>query len=291
VDTYPEGYVPRPHESLEVRRADVTAGYFQTMGMQIVAGRDFATNDNEGSLRVAIVDQTLANRYWPGDSPIGRRVRIWGNLFTVVGEVKNSKHAAMNELPEPMVYLSYFQEPDTETIVQVRTKGEPAALAPALTEAIQQIDRSLPVYDVRSMRETTQISSLFAVLASTFAGIFAIIALVLAATGIYGVVAYRTRLRTHEIGIRVALGASRGDVLRLILMQGVQLTIMGLALGLGLALGFTRLLGGMLYGVSATDPATVASVLAILGCIAVLACYLPAHRAMRVNPVAAIREQ
>jgi ABC-type antimicrobial peptide transport system permease subunit len=141
------------------------------------------------------------------------------------------------------------------------------------------------------MRETTQISSLFAVLASTFAAIFAIIALILAATGIYGVVAYRTQLRTHEIGIRVALGASRGDVLRLILMQGVQLTILGLALGLILALGLTRFLGGMLYGVSATDPATVASVLAILGCIAVLACYLPAHRAMRVNPVAAIREQ
>jgi ABC-type antimicrobial peptide transport system permease subunit len=190
-----------------------------------------------------------------------------------------------------MVYLSYFQEPDTETIVQVRTKGEPTALAPALTDAIQQIDRSLPVYDVRSMRETTQISSVFAVLASTFAAIFAIIALILAATGIYGVVAYRTQLRTHEIGIRVALGASRGDVLRLILMQGVQLTILGLALGLILALGLTRFLGGMLYGVSATDPATVASVLAILGCIAVLACYLPAHRAMRVNPVAAIREQ
>jgi ABC-type antimicrobial peptide transport system permease subunit len=222
---------------------------------------------------------------------MGRRLMIWGIPFTVVGEVKNSKHAAMNELPEPMVYLSYFQEPDSEAIVQVRTKGDPTALGPALTEAIQQIDRSLPVYDVRSMRETTQISSLFAVLASTFAGMFAMIALVLAATGIYGVVAYRTQLRTHEIGIRVALGASRGDVLRLVLMQGVQLTIMGLALGLVLALGLTRFLGGMLYGVSATDPASVVSVLVTLGAIAVMACYLPAQRATHVNPVAAIREQ
>jgi predicted permease len=291
VDTWPEGYAPRPHESLEVRRADVTAGYFQTMGMQIVAGRNFTQNDGETSPRVAIVDQTLANRYWPGQSPMGRRLMIWGIPFTVVGEVKNSKHAAMNELPEPMVYLSYFQEPDNEAIVQVRTKGDPTALGPALTEAIQQIDRSLPVYDVRSMRETTQISSLFAVLASTFAGMVAMIALVLAATGIYGVVAYRTQLRTHEIGIRVALGASRGDVLRLVLMQGVQLTIMGLALGLVLALGLTRFLGGMLYGVSATDPASVVSVLVTLGAIAVMACYLPAQRATHVNPVAAIREQ
>ena len=291
VDTWPEGYAPRPHESLEVRRADVTAGYFQTLGMEIVSGRDFTRDDTESAPRVAIVDQTLARRYWGADDPVGRRLNIFGSLFTVIGVVRNTKHQAMNEELEPMVYMNYFQEPDTEATVQVRTKGDPNALAPAIVQAIQQIDHSLPVYDVRSMRETTQISAMFAVMASTFAGMFAMIALVLAASGIYGVVSYRTQLRTHEIGIRVALGASRGDVLRLVLMQGVQLTIIGLVAGLLLAYGLTRVITGMLYGVSATDPVTAIAVVGVLGFIALLACYMPALRAMRVNPVAAIREQ
>lgn len=291
VDTWPDGYTPRPHESLEVRRADVTAGYFQTLGMQIVSGRDFTRDDTEKAPLVAIVDQTLARRYWGSDNPVGRHIHIWGDLFTVVGVVKNSKHNAMNEELEPMVYLSYFQEPDSEAIVQLRTKGDPNALAPIVVDAIQQIDHRLPVYDVRSLRETTQVSSMFAVMASTFAAMFALIALVLASTGIYGVVAYRTQLRTHEIGIRVALGASRADVLRLVLMQGIRLTIAGLVAGLLLAYGLTRIIARMLYGVSATDPLTAFAVVATLGFIAVLACYLPAHRAMRINPMSAIREQ
>ncbi|HEY2469100.1 MAG TPA: FtsX-like permease family protein, partial [Terracidiphilus sp.] len=154
-----------------------------------------------------------------------------------------------------------------------------------------EIDAQLPVFDVRTMRETTQMASIFAVMQSTFAGMFAIIALVLAATGIYGVVAYRTQLRTHEIGIRVALGASRADVVRLVLMQGVQLTIAGLVAGLLLAYGLTHVIAGLLYGVSPTDPVTATAVVVMLGVIALLACYLPAQRATRVNPVSAIREQ
>jgi len=144
---------------------------------------------------------------------------------------------------------------------------------------------------VRPLRETTRLSNMFPVMESTFAAIFAMLALALAATGIYGVVAYRTQMRTHEIGIRVALGAARTDVLRLVLLQGVRLTIIGLALGLALAIGLTRFLSGLLYGVSATDPLTVVGVTALLALIAVLACYLPALRAMRVNPVDAIRVQ
>jgi predicted permease len=291
VDTWPEGYTPRPHETLEVRRADVTAGYFKTLGLQIVAGRDFSPDDKEKAPRVAIIDQTLAHRYWGSADPIGRRLHIWGGLYTVVGVVKNSKHQSVNEQLEPMVYLSNFQTNEPESIVQVRTKGDPNALAPAVINAIQQIDRSLPVYEVHSLREATQLASIFAVLASTFAGIFAVIALILAATGIYGVVAYRTQLRTHEIGIRVALGASRRDVLRLVLMQGIRLTVIGLVLGLALAYGLTHIAAGMLYGVSATDPATAAGVIILLGAISVLACYVPAHRATRINPVSAIREQ
>jgi len=164
-------------------------------------------------------------------------------------------------------------------------------MAPAVEEAIHQVDRQLVLFDVRSLRETTRASAIFPVMASTFAGIFAVIALVLAATGIYGVTSYRTQLRTHEIGIRVALGASRADVMRLVLMQGVQLTIAGLALGVALAFGLTRFIASMLYGVSPTDPKTTFAVMALLAAISILACYFPAHRAMRINPVSAIREQ
>jgi predicted permease len=288
-DVYPEGYVPQLHESHEVRHADVTPGFFTAMGIPIIAGRDFTRDDNGKAPRVVIVDQTAAARYWPGKDPIGRHLNIFGNPHTVIGVAKNSKHQFMNEQPESMVYLSFFQNSDDTTVI-VRTNGDPTAMAPALEDAIHQVNGQLAVFDVRSLRETTQISSVFAVMESTFAGIFAIIALVLAATGIYGVIAYRTQLRTHEIGIRVALGASRSDVLRLVVFQGLWLSVMGLALGLVLALGLTRFMAGQLYGISANDPPTVISVVALLGIIATLASYLPALRAMRVDPVSAIRE-
>lgn len=288
-DVYPEGYVPQRHESHTVRRADVTPGFFTALGIPLVSGRGFTWGDNETAPRVVIVDQTAAAGYWPGAEPLGRRLSIGGQLFTVVGVVKNSKHQFINERPEPMVYLSFFQN-SYETTVILRTHGDPVVMAPALEDALHQVDSQLPVFDLRSLRETTQISNSFAVMESTFAGIFAIIALVLSATGIYGVVAYRTQLRTHEIGIRVALGASRVHLLRLVLLQGLWLTVVGLALGLALSFGLTRFIAGLLYGIGANDPVTVAAVVILLACISLLACYLPARHAMRQNPVEAIRE-
>jgi len=290
VDAYPEGYAPRPHESLEAGRADVSPRYFETLGIPIVEGRDFTVNDNDKVPRVLIIDQTAAKRYWPGQDPLGKKLDIWDGLFTVVGVVKNSKHLMINERAEPMIYMSYYQDPDWEFIVQVKTRGNPADMAPAVERAINEIDGQLPVFDVRTMRETTAMASSFVVIESTFAGIFAVIALLLAATGIYGVVAYRTRLRTHEIGIRVALGASRADVLRLVLGQGLWLTVIGLTLGLVASFGLTRFISSLLYGVNANDPLTVFAVVVVLGAMSLVACYLPAHRAVRADPVASIRE-
>ncbi len=290
-DAYPEGYAPRPHESLEVQRADVSAHYFETLGIPILEGRAFTQDDNENAPQVLVVDQTAANRYWPKQEPVGRKLSIWGRLFTVVGVAKNSTHLFLNERSTPMIYMSYFQHADNETIVQVKTRGNPADIAPAVESAIHDIDAWIPVFDVRSLRETTEIASVFAVMESTFAGIFALITLILAATGIYGVVAYRTQLRTHEIGIRMALGASRADVLRLVLQQGFWLTLLGLASGLALSFALTHFIAGLLYGVGANDPATVIAVCLVLGAISLMACYVPAHRAMRVDPVAAIHEQ
>ena len=288
-DAYPEGYVPRPHESLKVAHAEVGPRYFESLHIPILEGREFTPDDDEKTPRVLIVDQTAARRYWPGQDPLGKKLRVWGIPFTVVGVVRNSTHTFVNESPEPMVYMSFFQQ-GYETMVQVKTEGNPVDLAPAVENAIHEIDTRLPVFDLRPMRETTQLASSFAVIESTLAGMFALIGLVLAITGIYGVVAYRTQMRTHEIGIRMALGASRVDVLRLVLLQGLWLTGIGLALGLAFALGLTRLIARLLYGIGANDPVTVASVVMLLGTMSLLACYFPAHRAMRRNPVTAIRE-
>jgi predicted permease len=289
-DAYPEGYVPHPHESLLVENAEVGPRYFESLHIPILQGREFTPDDDEKAPRVIIVDQTAARRYWPGQDPLGKKLMVGGGLFTVVGVARNSTHTFVNESPEPMVYMSHFQRPGFETMVQVKTEGNPADLAPAVQNAIHEIDTRLPVFDVRPMRESTQMARIFAVMESALAGMFALIGLVLAATGIYGVVAYRTQMRTHEIGVRMALGASRVDVLRLVLLQGLRLTGIGLALGLAFALGLTRFIAQLLYGIGANDPATVVSVVMLLGAMSLAACYLPAHRAMRRNPVTAIRE-
>ncbi len=288
---YPQGYTPRVQESLEVRRAEVTAHYFEQMGIPLLEGRDFTKDDNEKTPEVAIVDQTAAARYWPGQDPLGRTLMVHGRPFTVVGVVKNTRHQFMNEALEPMIYLDFFQDADSESIVQVKTRGNPADMEQAVERAIHEIDGQVPVFDVRTMRENTQMAGIFAVMESTFAGMFAAIALFLAATGIYGVVAYRTALRTHEIGIRVALGASAGSVLRLVLMQGLWLTVLGIVAGLALTLGLTRFVAAQLYGVGANDPLTVGAVVAALAAMSLLACFVPARRAIRTDPVAAIREQ
>jgi predicted permease len=288
-DAYPEGYVPHPHEALQVYHAEVAPRYFESLHIPVLEGREFTPDDDEKAPRVLIVDQTAARRYWPGQDALGKKLRVWGRPFAVVGVVRNSTHMLMNESPEPMVYMSFFQV-GYETIVQVKTEGNPVDLAPSVQNAIHEIDPRLPVFDVRSMRESTQMASSFAVIQSALAGMFALIGLVLAITGIYGVVAYRTQLRTHEIGLRMALGASRVDVLRLVLSQGLWLTAIGLALGLAFALGLTRIIVRLLYGIGANDPVTVVSVVMLLAAMSLLACYLPAHRAMRRNPVTAIRE-
>jgi hypothetical protein len=173
-DAYPEGYVPHPHESLQVYHAEVSPRYFELLHIPILEGRDFTPDDDEKAPRVLIVDQTAARRYWPGQDPLGKRLRIWGSLFTVVGVVSNSTHTFVNESPEPMVYMNFFQA-GYETIVQVKTEGNPVDLAPAVENAIHEIDTRLPVFDVRSMRESAQMASSFAVIQSALAGMFALI--------------------------------------------------------------------------------------------------------------------
>src|ERR1700744_2991685 len=183
-DAYPEGYVPHPDESLLVENAEVGPRYFESLHIPILEGREFTPEDDERVPNVLIVDETAARHYWPGQDPLGKRVRVWGSLFTVVGVARNSTHTFVNESPEPMVYMSYFQRPGYETMVQVKTEGNPVGLEPMVQNAIHGIDPQLPVFDVRSMRESTQMASTFAVIQTTLAGMFALIGLFLAATGI-----------------------------------------------------------------------------------------------------------
>ena len=192
---------------------------------------------------------------------------------------------------EPGLLLPYFQASDSETIIQVRSHDDPHVLAPLIAAAVRQIDAKVPLTDVRALYETTQVAGSFVRIQALFATVFALLALALASTGIYGLVAYRTQMRTQEIGIRVALGASRADVLRLVLGQGLRMTAAGLVLGLLSSVLLTRFVRGLLYGITPTDPLTIVCVTVLLLAIAVVACLLPALKAVRVDPVAAIRKQ
>jgi ABC-type antimicrobial peptide transport system permease subunit len=196
-----------------------------------------------------------------------------------------------NEAPEPMVYLSYFQYADNETTLQVRTQGDPRDLEPGLRRLVREVSADVPLSDVRPLYETTQISRMLNRIEALSATVFGLLALVLATTGVYGLVAYRAQLRTHEIGIRIALGASRSEVAKLVLSQGMWMTGAGLAVGIAVSAVLTRFLRGLLYGVSALDPLTMAGVTAMLAGIALVACVLPAVRATHIDPVRAIREE
>jgi len=284
-----EGYVPRLHESMDLRRAVVGPSYFHTMRIPLIAGRDFTFDDNRFGRKVAIVDQEMAERYWRTQDVLGRRIHTWDDWFTVVGVARQSKHHRLNESPDPILYLPILQAYRQDPAVIVRVAGDPLAFAGSVEAVIHELDSRLPVYRVVSLREATQLSTATERVASAFVGAFGLIALLLASVGIYGVVAFTARQRTHEIGIRMALGAQRTDVFRSVLGQGLRLTVMGLLIGLCASLLFTRLLRGMLFGVGETDVVTFLFVLLLLGAVALLACYIPALRATRVDPMQALR--
>ncbi len=288
-DVLPEGYLPRLHESMEVSRAIVGPHYFATLRTPLVAGRDFTAQDTEDSQRVAIVNQEFVDRYWPGQNAVGKRIDYRGQLFAVVGVARNGKYRRLIYAPEPVFFLPLFQDYRDPVIIHARVSGDPRAFRTAIEGAVHSLNADLPLYNVTSLEASMQLGGAFERIAATFVGSFGLIALLLAAVGTYGVVAYATRQRHHEIGIRMAIGAGRGDVLRLVLGQGLRLTIVGLVFGLAGAAGATRLLRSQLYGVAPTDPLTYLAVTLLLCFVALTACYLPARRATRVDPSVSLR--
>src|SRR5215472_5740626 len=289
----PEGYIPQPHEQMGAAHFVVTPDYFRTMQLPLVAGREFTLLDTERSEPVAIVNQELADRYWPGQDAVGKRIGVGvgasDRQLRVVGVARNSNYGTLNEAPQPAIYQPEFQEHRSYMTVHARVTGDPMAFAAAVESAIHELNPDLPISEVRTLRSSVELASMTERIAGTFVGTFGLLALVLAAVGIYGVIAYTTRQRTREIGIRIALGAQRVQVLRLVLGQGLRLTLIGLALGLALSLELTRFLGSLLFGIAPTDALTFCVVALLLCAVALAACYLPAQRATSVDPMVVLR--
>jgi predicted permease len=285
----PRGYVPRPHEDMGVERASISPGYFKTMEIPIVAGRDFSDQDTSATQPVMIVNRAFAEKYWPGKNAIGMEVDVAGKALTIVGITRTANYDNLNEDPQPFFYDPLSQDYSPMAAIQVRTSGDPLAAASAVEKTVHDLNADVPVYDISTMATRVAVASTGERIAGTFVGTFGVLALVLAAVGIYGVVAYVTRQRTHEIGIRVALGAQRRDVLRLVLDHGLRLTVLGLGIGLALAAVLTRYIETLMFNVSPRDPWIFAGVSLLLCLVALGACYLPARKAMRVDPMVALR--
>jgi len=287
-----DGYARGPNEDTSVSYSIVSPKYFETLRIPLLDGRDFRDQDDGKSLGVAIVNETMAKRFWPGQSPLGRKFRVWGGRkeLTVVGIVKAGKYRSLNEPARPFFYLPYQQGVwDLNLGIALRTNGSPLALLGALRREIRAVDPGVEIWASLSMSDYIQAAFLALRIAATFLVALGLVALVLAAMGIYGVMAYVVSQRVQEIGIRMALGAQTGDVLRLVVRQGMNLAVIGVVLGLAGALGVTHLLANFLYGVSPFDLGTFAGVSLLLGLVTLVACLVPARRATRVDPMVALR--
>jgi putative ABC transport system permease protein len=281
--------------TMGVAGRSVSPGYFLAMGTPLIEGRDFTEAENRiDAPCVRVVNQAMARIYWPGEDAVGQRlpgICSKGASAVIVGVVADSKQESVESRAQPELYEPYAQHPFASFLVTfaIRTASDPLDVALAVRQAVQQVDNDQPVIQLRTMQEVISESIWRQHVSASVLGIFAAIALVLAAVGIYGVIAYRISRRTHEFGIRSALGATRRDVLGLVLREGLRLTLIGLVAGTILALGFTRTLRSLLFGVSSTDPLTFAGVVVLLVTTALLACYLPTRRAANVDPMVALR--
>ena len=286
---------PRADDEPSADIRSVDPEYFRTMGIPLLAGREFTEADGPQAKRVIVINETMARQFWPNESPIGRQVTMkdWGPPMTgeVVGVVGDVKTNGLDAAVGPMIYWPYFQFPQLFNTIVVRGDSEPTRLVPEVKAAIWAVSKNQPISRVETMEEILSESLARRRLYLVLLGVFAGAALLLAAVGIYGMVSYSVSQRTREMGIRVAMGAERGDVLRMILGQGAKTALMGVALGTVAALGLTRLMASLLFGVGATDPLTFVAAVILLGAVALGGSWVPARRAMRVDPMVALRHE
>jgi predicted permease len=270
----------------------IALNYFRTLGIPLLRGRDFDAQDREDAPGVAIVNETFARRYFPGQDPIGQRVSLGGSKgpwLEVVGLARDSKYITLGEAPAPFLYQPLAQHHESGMVLLVRTSVAPSSLVPSVRVAVRSIERNLPLMNARTMTELLGNSLFPARMGAILLGAFGLLALLLASVGLYGVMTYSVSRRTREIGIRMALGARGGDVLRLVLVESMTLVAVGMLLGLAAAFAATRLLSGFLYGVSPTDPAAFLGIVLLLALVALAASLIPARRAARVDPMVAFR--
>jgi predicted permease len=290
-------FLDRPKDDAQpasIRVTWATGGYFPALRIPLKAGRVFTDADRMGAPKVVVVNEAAAKQYWPNDNPLAKHVGIaqggFGDGAEVVGVV-GDVHEWPDSLAKPNVYLPYLQSPQSRIVAFVRTPGDPLALVGAARQAIRDVAPDYPVYDVQSMSERVAVATAQARLSAILLGLFAAVAFALAIIGIYGVLSFAVLQRTREIGIRMALGAESSSVLRLVIGEGMALAAVGVAIGLVAALWLTRVLGALLFDVAPSDPLTYVAIVALVGTAAVLASWLPARRAARVDPNIALRSE
>ena len=286
-----DGYNVPPEEEPTVEYNEVGPAYFATMGIPLVSGREFLRSDDENGALVAIVNETMAAQFWNGRDPLGQRVQVKGRWMSIVGVAKDSKYQSMRELPKPFFYVPRRQNFTIGGSLNIRTPLSPQTMASALAHEIQSLDGNLALYEVITLQEQVDRSTSAQKVAVTLLAVLGSLALLLAAIGLYGVMSYAVSQSTRELGLRMALGASAAALLRLVISQGLALTLGGVVLGTAAALGLTRLLGSYLFHVSPRDPVAFGSALVVMLGAALAACLLPAWRAARTDPMSALREE
>ena len=288
-----EGYQPPPGlPGIPIDYMGVGPGYFQTLGIARLSGRDFNRQDNQASPGVVIINEAMAHRYWPGQNPIGKQINMaFGKRspLEIVGVVATGKYRSLQEENQPFLFRPFAQVYEAQAALVVQTTGDPKPMLATVERAIQSVDPNLPVLDAETLAQYMSIPLFLPRFTGALLGVFGVLALLLAALGLSGVVAYYVGLRTREFGIHMALGAEPRDVLALVVKQGMWLTLAGVVIGLVAALGVSRVLSGLLFGVRPTDPITYIGVALVLTATMLLACYLPARRATKVDPMVALR--
>jgi predicted permease len=288
---YPDGRAePRAEEMPSAYYENISPGYFAAMGIPLLAGRDFAQSDTAKASGVAIVNETLAQQFWPGENPIGKRVHS-GNtgLLEVVGVAKNGKYQSLGEIPALIIYYPISQVYATNAALVVHTDIDAASVISSVRSVVHKLDPNLPVYDAKTLNEHMRLALFPLHVGAVAVGSFGLLAMILAAVGIYGVMASSVTQRTQEIGVRMALGARAFDVWKMVLQQGVIITAIGIVCGLLCAIGVSKVVASLLNGVSATDPLSFLFSSLLLAAVALIACFIPARRATKVDPVIAIK--
>jgi predicted permease len=286
-----DGYTPAQNEDMTVSFNRVGSDYLKTMGIPLMAGRDFTDLDTADRPDVAIVNETLARRYFSGRDPIGGRIRVGPRTLEVIGVARDGKYNNITENPRPFLYLSVQQMYRADIVLIVKTASEPGAFVPRLHEVVRSLDANVPLFDIRTIAEHLEVAVFVQRMVASLLTAFGALALLLATVGLYSVIAALAAQRTPEIGMRMALGATRRDIVTLIVKQGLGLTLTGVAIGLIASLGATRLFKSLLVGVSATDGISFTGTTLLLVLVALAATYLPARRAARIDPLRALRNE